>query len=138
MPMAFLVCNQKYLFICLKGFKLKLKIPQIEEKNVLKWSFVAVLSKFNKWTSRTKLCAPPWGIYCRRNFLKKISQTDYGEKKFAVKLKKTQFDRWFSALGESHHIWIPRPATYIVQTLIWLRKNGVLKSFLRYLIAWTV
>ena len=63
MPMAVLVCNQIYLFMCVKGLKLKPKTPQISKKNVWKLSSVAVLAKFNKWTLRTKLCSPPQGKY---------------------------------------------------------------------------
>ena len=57
--MDFLICNQKYLF---KAYNWKQRQTKTQT-NVWKPSSLAALAKFKEWTQRTKLCAPPWGIY---------------------------------------------------------------------------
>ena len=59
---AFWICNQTHLFMFLKDFKMQQRHTKFQ-KYIWKPSAGAVLAKFNKLTSKTKISTTPWGIY---------------------------------------------------------------------------
>ena len=79
-------------------FNIETKGNKYFKKNVWKPNSVAVLSKLNKWTSKTKICAPPQGIYLlTQNNLE--NSTGRSQRKVFRNNRKSRSYRPFSALG---------------------------------------
>ena len=72
---------------------------------------MAVLAKFNRWTSRTKLCAPPRVIYLLTQEQLKIWQAEYKKKKVCRKKNN-------KIMGHSPP-WVKSPIYKCAQGRIW-------------------
>ena len=91
--MAFKICYQQYIFMCLYDFKLQPKTPQISKKNIWKPSSEAVNHK-NKILSTSLRYLSIDSNYFRK-FQKQVMK-----KKSTIKLKdKNQFDGIFLLPG---------------------------------------
>ena len=113
-PRFFLFCYQKYLFMCLKDFRLQLKTPKISNK-CLEAKFQGCFCQVLHVTFKKKKCVhlPGILIYWHTFF---FSQADFSEKKVCHKTwrKKSQFDRVILRPG-----WMS-PYTLKCTILLWL------------------
>ena len=80
MARALLVCNQKNLYMCLKGIKWKPKKPQTSKK-CLEAKFCGCFSQVQQVNLKNKvMCTFPGYLSINTIFLK-IPQADYREKR---------------------------------------------------------